>query len=107
MSCNTIRNKDGGVTIEIDRPELYLREVRDRDGKIIEEECFIKEPELSEGPCEYRGAVTKTVPCCGGKTRPIEIMCKRINSPIGIGTCNKPGCKYYKELDFALLAICV
>jgi len=100
--------KGGGVIIEMDRPEIYLREVRDKDGKIIEETCRIKEvaevePEpLKKAPnepiCKHRGEVTKTESCCGGKTRPTEIECKHEELPdrVPFVGCNSIYCKFYE-----------
>lgn len=48
-------------------------------------------------PCSYRDAVTKTVPCCRGKTRPVAYKCTAEETPDEMATamCNSQHCRFY------------
>jgi len=104
MSCNTVRTKDGGVMVTIDRPEISLNIIFGKDGQVVEMDHKVKpyeEPKKvhNEYVCKHRGEVTKTTPCCGGhQTRPLEIECKNKELPdrIPFGSCNSEYCKFYE-----------
>jgi len=103
MSCNTMRNEDGGVTVMIDRPELSLNIIFDKDGEVVEMDHELKPYEApkkipNEYVCIHRGAVTKMTPCCGGSLRPNEVECKseEMADRVPYSSCNSIYCKFYE-----------
>lgn len=54
-------------------------------------------PPPPEEPCEHRGEVTREVPCCAGKTRPVAYACSHEKTPheVTVNVCNSIGCNFY------------
>lgn len=99
MSCNTVRTKDGGVTVTIDRPEVWLNVAIGKDGKIIE---MSHELRPARGECRFHGDTMKTLKtrtCCENVVRPLTFLCRRENLDIEMPVAQCLMCEYHEEVD--------